>query len=85
MKCTVYRSNKKIGAYVYCADGFKLAELPEELQSLLGACESVMTLDLKERKKLTREDIAKVRQNLKQQGYHLQLPPKESIGIIQFG
>lgn len=85
MNCVVYRSNKKPGAYVYCAEGFNPAELPEDLQSLLGVCEVVMTLNLSERDKLAREDIHKVRDNLKLQGYHLQLPPKESIAVIEFG
>ncbi|KAA3638261.1 MAG: YcgL domain-containing protein [Proteobacteria bacterium] len=84
MKCAVYRSNKKEGAYVYCADGFRLSELPDELQVMLGACEMVMNLQLDEHQKLGREDIQKVRQNLKQQGYHLQMPAKESIGVIEF-
>lgn len=85
MRCVVYRSNKKAGAYVYCKEGFGPTDLPEKLQLLLGVCEVVMTLNLDEREKLAREDIQKVRQNLNEQGYHLQLPPKDSIGVINFG
>lgn len=85
MKCTVYRSNKKFGAYVYCAEDFKLSQLPDELLLRLGHCEAVMVLNLDERDKLGREDIQRVRNNLAEQGYHLQLPPKESIGVIEFG
>ncbi|MCX7544813.1 YcgL domain-containing protein [Marinicella gelatinilytica] len=85
MKCTVYRSNKKTGAYVYCADGFHVSDLPDDLQKILGACEAVMNLDLDERKKLGSEDIQAVRENLKQQSYHLQMPPKDTIGVTQFG
>jgi len=85
MQCTVYRSNKKYGAYVYCAEDFKLSQLPDELQNRLGICEAVMVLNLDERDKLGRENINKVRENLKYHGYHLQLPPKESIGVTEFG
>ena len=84
MKCTVYRSNKKTGAYVYCADGFHVSDLPEDLQKMLGHCEAVMDLNLEERKQLGREDIQKVRDNLKHQSYHLQMPPKDTIGVIEF-
>ncbi|MFV0543948.1 YcgL domain-containing protein [Marinicella pacifica] len=85
MRCVVYRSNKKAGAYVYCKEGFSPSDLPDELQILLGLCEAVMTINLDEREKLAREDILKVRQNLNEHGYHLQMPPKESIGVINFG
>jgi len=85
MQCTVYRSNQKTGAYVYCVEDFDWSQLPDELQQRLGVCEVVMTLDLDERDKLGREDIDKVRRNLAEQGYHLQIPPKESVGVTQFG
>ena len=85
MKCVVYRSNKKPGAYVYCSEDFKPAELPDELQALLGVCEVVMTLNLSERDKLARENIQNVRDNLNNQGYHLQLPPKDATGVIEVG
>jgi len=85
MQCTVYRSNSKRGAYVYCAEDFNLSQLPEELQNRLGHCEAVMVLNLAERDKLGRENINKVRDNLKNYGYHLQLPPKESLGVTEFG
>ncbi len=84
MKCTVYRSNKKLGAYVYCTEAVTPDKLPDELKTLLGACESVMTLDLAIRDKLGREDIAQVRLNLKDQGYHLQMPPKDFTQVTEY-
>lgn len=84
MICTVYRSNKKIGAYVYCVETMSPDKLPEELQALLGACEPVMTINLAARDKLAREDIAQVRLNLKDQGYHLQMPPKDFTQVTEY-
>lgn len=84
MQCTVYRSNKKTGAYVYCTDEMSPQQLPDELKSLLGPCESVMTLDLSRRDKLAREDINQVRLNLKEQGYHLQMPPKDLTQVTDY-
>ena len=75
MLCTVWRSRKKTGAYVYLPEGSEPQDLPEELKVLLGVCEQAMSLDLAERSELASENIDTVRQNLKQQGYHLQLPP----------
>jgi len=84
MICTVYRSNKKTGAYVYCAETMAPDKLPEELQALLGTCVSVMTINLATRDKLAREDIAQVRLNLEGQGYHLQMPPKDLTQVTDY-
>ena len=75
MRCTVWRSRKKSGAYVYLPETEKPEVLPADLVSLLGQCDEVMTLDLAERSQLATENIDTVCQNLQQQGYHVQLPP----------
>ena len=36
-----------------------------------------MEIDLDEREALAREDIDKVRRNVRDPGYHVQLPPEE--------
>jgi len=75
MRCSVWRSRKKTGAYVYLPDAETPEALPDALKTLLGTCDEVMSLDLAERTQLATENIDTVRQNLQQQGYHLQLPP----------
>ncbi len=85
MICLVYRSEKKQGAYVYLAHKKSLSDLPQELLQLLGDCVQVMQLNLSERDKLASEDIAKVRDNLETKGYHLQMPPKVTTGVVNYG
>jgi uncharacterized protein YcgL (UPF0745 family) len=85
MLCTVYRSNKKAGVYLYLAREHAWEDLPEDLINTLGECEVAMHLDLTKREKLASEDIVVVRKNLQEQGYHLQLPPKLNTQVINYG
>lgn len=85
MNCSVYRSEKKQGAYLYLAEGKALEEVPEELMNLLGHCVEVMKLNLAQRDKLATEDIDQVKANLVEQGYHLQMPPKATVHVVNYG
>ncbi len=53
--------------------------------SVLGECVQVMQLNLAKRNKLASQDIELVKQNLSDQGYHLQMPPKNHTGVINYG
>lgn len=85
MICFVYRSEKKQGAYLYLARGKSLEDVPEELMVTLGKCNQVMQLNLAKRDRLASQDIEKVKDNLVSQGYHLQMPPKISTDVINYG
>lgn len=85
MICTIHRSEKKQGTYLYLAPEKSLEDIPEELQKVLGKCVQVMELNLDKRDKLASQDIEKVKQNLKDQGYHLQIPPKISTTVVNYG
>ena len=74
MICKIFRSDTKNGLYVYLAEDKTIEDLPEELIKLIGKYTEAMDLDLSERSKLANEDIDKVKANLKDQGYHVQLP-----------
>ena len=84
MRCAVYRSNKKAGVYVYLALDKEWSDLPDELTRSLGECVLSMHLDLSKRSKLASEDINTVKRNLREQGFHLQLPPKITAGVISY-
>lgn len=81
----IYRSEKKNGAYLYLAEDFDLAEIPSELAIMVGTCTKVMELDLAQRNQLASEKITTVKNNLKEQGYHLQMPPQASVGVVNYG
>jgi uncharacterized protein YcgL (UPF0745 family) len=79
MQCFVYASLRKVDSYLWLAqrDAFDL--LPESLALLLGELRFVMEVQLDEQRKLPVEDTAQVLEHLHQQGWHLQLPPQETL------
>ena len=78
MNCTVYKSERKPDTYLYLADHCDFQDLPAELQQTFGVPVRVMKLELSEKKRLARVDVSAVMQELKRNGYFLQLPPKIS-------
>jgi uncharacterized protein YcgL (UPF0745 family) len=79
MHCFVYASLRKADCYLWLAqrDGFDV--LPESLTLMLGELRFVMEVQLDESHKLPVEDAALVMEHLRTQGWHLQLPPQETM------
>jgi len=83
MKCSVVRSSLKDFTYLYLLAGQDFDDLPDTLRDVFGQPEFVMELELTLERKLAYSDIKQVMQNLSEQGYHLQLPPKEdATGLL---
>ncbi len=82
MLCSIYRSTRKAGMYLYVPRDQGMAKVPEELKTLFGKPEHAMDMVLTEQRKLAREDIVQVMANLQGQGYHLQLPPQQEDWIV---
>jgi uncharacterized protein YcgL (UPF0745 family) len=83
MKCSVVRSSLKDFTYIYILAEFDFDDLPIALKSVFGEPEFVMDLVLSADRKLAYEDVNQVMQNLAEQGYHLQMPPKEdATGLL---
>ncbi|GAA6130122.1 YcgL domain-containing protein [Halopseudomonas sabulinigri] len=80
--CSIYRSRKKPGMYLYVPREAGLREVPAELMTLFGRAEHAMDLVLTEERKLAQEDILKVLENLQGQGFHVQMPPQEEDYIV---
>ncbi|HDY97901.1 MAG TPA: YcgL domain-containing protein [Pseudomonas sabulinigri] len=80
--CSIYRSTKKMGMYLYVPREKGLSEVPPELMKLIGRAEHAMDMILTEERKLAQEDILKVLANLREQGYHVQMPPQEDDYIM---
>jgi uncharacterized protein YcgL (UPF0745 family) len=79
MPCFVYASLRKVDSYVWLARRDAFDVLPASLVLLLGELRFVMELDLDEQRKLPHEDTAQVLDHLRAQGWHLQLPPQETL------
>ncbi len=73
--CTVYRSLKKADTYLYVEKNGDFEKVPEQLKTLLGKLTLVMTLDLDKRTNLGQAELEKVKQELVENGFYLQLPP----------
>jgi uncharacterized protein YcgL (UPF0745 family) len=79
MQCFVYASARKNDSYLWLArrDGFEV--LSESLALLLGELRFVLEVQLDEQRKLPVEDAAQIVDHLRTQGWHLQLPPQETL------
>lgn len=75
MQAYVYKSLRKADTYVYLGARDDFERLPEPLRTQLGRLQFVMEVALTPERKLAREDVAVVRENLAMRGFHLQFPP----------
>lgn len=75
--CSIYQSSRKPGMYLYVQKADGLNKVPAELLKLFGTPKHSFDFVLTPERKLAREDITKVLENLEQQGFHLQMPPPE--------
>lgn len=75
--CSIYHSPRKNGMYLYVLKEDALKRVPEDLLTAFGKPRHAFDLVLTPERKLAREDIALVLENLDSQGYHLQMPPAE--------
>lgn len=74
--CSIYRSAKVEGMYLYVDKTEDLTRVPEELLQRFGRAELAMTLLLTPARKLARFDVAEVLRAIEQQGFFLQMPPR---------
>ena len=75
--CSIYKSSRKNEMYLYVLRSDGLKRVPEALLNAFGRATLAFELVLTPERELAREDIHKVLENLKEQGYHLQMPPPE--------
>jgi len=75
--CSIYRSPRKSGMYLYVERSEALGRVPPELLSAFGPPQLAFDIVLTPSRKLAREDIESVLANLDKQGYHLQMPPPD--------
>lgn len=75
MLCAVYKSVKKDQAYLYVKQRDNFSAVPEVLLKTFGVPVLVTLLNLAKREHLALADIDKVKQQLEQHGFYLQIPP----------
>ena len=75
LPCWVYRSTRKQEMYLYLAEEDAFDKVPDALLERFGEPILVIELELSPKRKLAREDVNTVMTNLREQGFHLQMPP----------
>ncbi len=78
IECHIYRSKQKQGLYIYLVEKDKFDVIPDALKRRLGKLEFTFSMNLDENKKLARLDATQVLQQLKKEGYFLQMPPSNT-------
>lgn len=71
----VFRSSRDENCYLYVDKKEGMARVPASLLERFGKPESAMTLILEPSRKLARADAAVVLDNIREQGFYLQMPP----------
>ena len=79
MKAFIYRCSRKPDMYIYLAEEDDFSNVPKEIFNSLGIISFAMELEINSDRKLAREDSEKVMENLKENGFHLQLPDETPI------
>ena len=75
IKCNIYRCSSRDEMYLYIHADKTKEDLPDDLIALVKQLTFVMELELTPERKLAREDVLQVMENLKDKGFHLQMPP----------
>ena len=76
MLCAIYKSSKKNETYLYVEKRDDFSKVPQALMQTFGKAQFVMLFNLAGDKSLLRISNQKVMQEIQQNGFYLQLPPK---------
>lgn len=75
MLCAIYKSAKKAQMYLFVKTRDDFSSVPEALMTMFGTPTLVTLTNLATKKKLAFADLDRVKTNLDEEGYYLQLPP----------
>ncbi len=85
LHCFIYKSIRKAETYLFLLKENDFSEVPARLLNALGEVEKVMDIELTPDRKLARGNARQIMNDLRQTGFHLQLPPNtkpEAIGPL---
>ncbi|MCP4987016.1 MAG: YcgL domain-containing protein [Colwellia sp.] len=77
MLCAIYKSPKKAQTYLFIKNRDDFSPIPDALMKTFGTPTLVTIINLATKEKLGMADLEKVKTNLNEQGFYLQLPPPE--------
>ena len=77
MLCVIYKSPKKAFTYLFVKSRNDFSEVPEALMQTFGTPTLVTVVNLGTKEKLAMADLEKVKKNLIEKGFYLQLPPPQ--------
>lgn len=80
--CSVFKSSRKEGMYVYVDRAVGCEELPDVLKAVFGEPRLVMDMVLTPTKKLARVHAREVLEKIAEQGFYLQMPPADVLEQI---
>jgi len=74
MICHVYRSNRKLGTYLYIQEKDDFSHLPDNILTIFGEPEFSLSFNLLPDKVLPQADAKEIMDKLETDGFYLQLP-----------
>jgi uncharacterized protein len=77
MLCAIYKSARKAQTYLFVNKRDDFSSVPEGLMKTFGTPNLVTLINLDTKDKLAMADLEKVKSNLNEQGFYLQLPPPQ--------
>mgnify|MGYP003388475343 CR=1 FL=1 len=75
MLCAIYKSPKKAQMYLFVKTRDDFTSVPEALMATFGTPTLVTLINLATKEKLAFADLEKVKKELNEKGFYLQLPP----------
>lgn len=79
MHCYVYASQRKPDSYLWLRERDDFTCIPAPLALMLGDLRLALEVELTGQRKLPHEDAQVVLEHLEDKGWHLQLPPQETL------
>lgn len=83
MLCAIYKTRKKQGMYLYVPNKDNFDDVPDVLKEMFGKPELVTILALDKHPKVAGVDKQKLVAALNEEGFYLQMPPKEDDLLMQ--
>ena len=82
--CSVYKTSRKSGMYLYVPNRDDFSSVPQVLMERFGQPQLVMHIPDKTDKKLHGVTRLKLQQAFDEQGFYLQMPPKQENWLSEY-